>query len=93
MSIYQRTRENSGNSGDPVEVDTPTRQAALELDPVAAGTSNIQAIVRARAKPLPQRVTADDRDARREFVRTLDRMRFGLTTLRSGVRQRETELL
>jgi hypothetical protein len=78
MAIYQRTMDNSG---DPlVEVDTSTRQAALELEPVASGTSNIQAIVRARPKPLPQRVTADDRDARREFVRTLDRMRFGLTT-------------
>jgi hypothetical protein len=33
--------------------------------------SNIQVIVRARPKPLPPRVTADDRNAHRAFVTTL----------------------
>ena len=36
-----------------------------------AGPSNIQAIVRVRPHPLPPRVTADDRNAYRGFVRTL----------------------
>jgi DNA polymerase-3 subunit epsilon len=50
---------------------TTTRQAALQLEPLAAGTSNIRTIVRARPRPLPPRVTADDRNAHREFVATL----------------------
>jgi DNA polymerase-3 subunit epsilon len=50
---------------------TTTRQAALQLDPIARATSNIQTIVRARPNPLPPRVTADDRNAHRAFVRTL----------------------
>jgi DNA polymerase III subunit epsilon len=43
----------------------------LQLDPIKSGPSNIQALVRARPHPLPPRVTADDRTAHREFVRTL----------------------
>jgi DNA polymerase III subunit epsilon len=50
---------------------TTTRQAALQLEPLAAGTSNIQTIVRARPKPLPARVTTEDRNAHRAFVATL----------------------
>jgi DNA polymerase-3 subunit epsilon len=50
---------------------TMTRQAALHLEPLAAGPSNIQAIVRVRPKPLPPRVTAEDRTAHRAFVATL----------------------
>jgi DNA polymerase-3 subunit epsilon len=50
---------------------TTTRQAALQLEPLAAGTSNIRTIVRARPRPLPPRVTADDCTAHRAFVRTL----------------------
>jgi DNA polymerase-3 subunit epsilon len=50
---------------------TTTRQAAFQLDPLAAAPSNVQAIVRAQPKPLPPRVTADDRNAHRAFVRTL----------------------
>ena len=36
-----------------------------------AAPSNIQAIVRTRPTPLPPRVTADDRNSHRAFVRTL----------------------
>jgi DNA polymerase-3 subunit epsilon len=50
---------------------TTTRQATLQLDPVPVGLSTIQAIVRQRPVPLPPRVTADDRNAHRTFVRTL----------------------
>ena len=50
---------------------TTTRQAALQLEPIIAAPSNVQAIVRVRRLPLPPRVTADDRNAHREFVRTL----------------------
>jgi DNA polymerase-3 subunit epsilon len=50
---------------------TMTRQAALHLEPLAARPSNIQAIVRVRPKPLPPRVTAEDRTAHRAFVATL----------------------
>jgi DNA polymerase-3 subunit epsilon len=53
-----------------VELAT-ARQAALQLEPLAAGTSNIRTIVRARPRPLPPHVTADDRNAHRAFVRTL----------------------
>jgi hypothetical protein len=49
---------------------TTTRQAAWQLEPIAARPSNIQTIVRAPPKPLPPGVTADDRNAPREFVRT-----------------------
>jgi Exonuclease len=35
-----------------------TRQAALALEPIARTPSNVQALVRARARPLPPRVTA-----------------------------------
>jgi DNA polymerase III subunit epsilon len=51
---------------------TTRRQAALQLEPITSWPSNIQAIVRARPHPLPPRVTADDRNAPREFVRTVD---------------------
>jgi DNA polymerase III subunit epsilon len=47
---------------------TTTRQAALELEPIAGAPSNIQAFVRARPCPLPPRVTEDDRAAHRPFV-------------------------
>jgi DNA polymerase III subunit epsilon len=50
---------------------TTTRQAALQLDPLRLEPDNIKAIVRARPGPLPPRVTADDRNAHRAFVRTL----------------------
>jgi DNA polymerase III subunit epsilon len=50
---------------------TRTRQAVPQLERITAGPSNIRAIVRPR--PLPPRVTTDDRNARREFVRTLGR--------------------
>jgi DNA polymerase III subunit epsilon len=50
---------------------TTTRQAALQLDPIVAGTSNIRALIRVRPHRLPTRVTADDRNAHRAFVRTL----------------------
>jgi DNA polymerase-3 subunit epsilon len=36
-----------------------------------SGPSNIQAIVRVWPHPLPPRVTADDRNVHREFVRTI----------------------
>jgi DNA polymerase-3 subunit epsilon len=52
-----------------VEVTT-TRQAALQLEPIASGPSNIQAIVRVRPEPLSRRLTADYRNAHRSFVRT-----------------------
>jgi len=47
------------------------RQSALQLDPIARAPSNIQAIVRARPKPLPPRVTTDGRNPHRAFVATL----------------------
>ena len=50
---------------------TTTRQAGLQLEPIAVAPSNIQALVRVRPTPLPSRVTADDRNAHRAFVRTL----------------------
>jgi len=49
---------------------TRTRQAVPQLEPITAGPSNIRAIVRARPNRLPPRVTADDRNAHREFVQT-----------------------
>jgi DNA polymerase III subunit epsilon len=50
---------------------TTTRQAALQLAPITRAPSNIQAVVRARPKPLPSRVTAEDRNAHLAFVATL----------------------
>ena len=50
---------------------TTTRQAALQLESIRLEPSNIKTIVRARPNPLPQRVSADDRNAHRAFVRTL----------------------
>jgi DNA polymerase III subunit epsilon len=50
---------------------TTTRQAALQLDTIAVSPSNIQTIVRVRPRPLPPRVTAEDRTAHRAFVATL----------------------
>jgi DNA polymerase III subunit epsilon len=50
---------------------TTTRQATLQLEPLALATSNIQTMVRARPEPLPSRVTAEDRTAHRAFVRPL----------------------
>jgi DNA polymerase-3 subunit epsilon len=53
-----------------VELST-TRQAALRLEPIARALWTIQTIVRARPRPLPPHVTADDRNAHRAFVQTL----------------------
>jgi DNA polymerase-3 subunit epsilon len=50
---------------------TTTPQAALQLEPLAVLPSNIQGISRARPRPLPPRVTTDDRDAHWVLVRTL----------------------
>jgi DNA polymerase-3 subunit epsilon len=50
---------------------TTTRQATLQLAPIKSGPSNIRAIVRVRPRPLPPRVTADDRNAHRACVATL----------------------
>jgi DNA polymerase III subunit epsilon len=50
---------------------TTTRQAALQLEPLAQATSNIRAFVRVRPRPLPARVTKEDRNAHRAFARTL----------------------
>jgi DNA polymerase III subunit epsilon len=47
------------------------RQAAMQFEPLVSGTSNVRAIVRVRPKPLPPRVTTEDRNAHSEFVRTL----------------------
>jgi DNA polymerase-3 subunit epsilon len=47
------------------------RQAALPLESITADPSNVRNIVRVRPRPLPPRVTADNRTAHREFVRTL----------------------
>jgi DNA polymerase III subunit epsilon len=66
---------------------TTTRQAALELEPVASRPASVRAIVRTRPNPLPPRVIADDRNAHRAFVQTLGCSSaaelFGSTTLRS----------
>jgi DNA polymerase III subunit epsilon len=48
---------------------TTTRQAVLQLEPLAVAPSNIQAIVRTRPQPLPPRV--DERNAHWAFVQTL----------------------
>jgi hypothetical protein len=50
---------------------TCDRQSALQLDPISSAPSNVRAIVRVRPQPLPPRVTADARNAYREFVETL----------------------
>jgi DNA polymerase III subunit epsilon len=50
---------------------TTTRQAALQLEPVASRPASVRAIVRTRPNPLPPRVIADDRNAHRAFVQTL----------------------
>jgi DNA polymerase III subunit epsilon len=49
---------------------TTTRQSALQLEPITRAPSNIRALVRVRPRPLPRRVTADDRAAHRAFVQT-----------------------
>jgi DNA polymerase III subunit epsilon len=66
------------------------RQSALQLEPLALAPSNIQAIVRVRPQPLPSRVTADDRNAHREFVHTLGsaaiwREYFAIMTLSKAI--------
>jgi DNA polymerase III subunit epsilon len=48
-----------------------THQAALQLEPITLAPANVRALVRVRPLPLPPRVTADDRNAHREFVQTL----------------------
>ena len=50
---------------------TTTRQTGLQLEPIARALWNIQTIDRARPRPLPPRVIADDRTAHRAFVQTL----------------------
>jgi DNA polymerase III subunit epsilon len=50
---------------------TCDRQAAMRLEPLARSTSSVPAVANARPKPLPQRVTADDRAAHQAFVETL----------------------
>jgi DNA polymerase III subunit epsilon len=64
---------------------TTTGQAALQLEPITRAPSNIQPIVRARPRPLPTRVTADDRNAHRMFVRTRggEAIRLDYFTIRS----------
>jgi DNA polymerase III subunit epsilon len=49
---------------------TTTRQATLQLDPIKSAPASFRAIVRARPRRLPPRLTADDRNAHREFVQT-----------------------
>jgi DNA polymerase III subunit epsilon len=63
---------------------TTTRQAALQLEPVTLAPSNIHAIVGARPVPLPPRVTVDDRDAHREFVRGNDGIWLDYFAIRSA---------
>jgi DNA polymerase III subunit epsilon len=48
---------------------TTTRQAALQLEAINTTPAGVHTIVSAR--PVPPRVTADDRDAHRAFVATL----------------------
>jgi DNA polymerase III subunit epsilon len=48
-----------------------TRQATLEFEAIESAPASVHAIVRTRTQPLPARVTADDSNAHRAFVRTL----------------------
>ena len=66
-SRYGVDRSHRTQHGAPLEAEllaavyvelTTTRQAALALDPIARTPSNVQALVRARPRPLPPRVTA-----------------------------------
>ena len=50
---------------------TTTRPAALRLDPIKSAPASVRTILRARPQPLRPRMTADDRNAHCEFVRTL----------------------
>jgi DNA polymerase III subunit epsilon len=50
---------------------TTIRQAALQLEPIATAKVMQLPIPKRRAQPLPPRVTANDRNAHREFVCTL----------------------
>jgi DNA polymerase III subunit epsilon len=50
---------------------TTTRQAALQLEQLALAPVIQLPIAKARLKPLPPRVTADNRNAHRAFVQTL----------------------
>lgn len=50
---------------------TTTRQAALQLEPVARTTVIQLPIAKRRRQPLPPRVNAEDRNAHRAFVQTL----------------------
>jgi DNA polymerase III subunit epsilon len=50
---------------------TCARQSALQLELIKGAPLKIHALVRARPHPLPPQVNADDRNAHREFVRTL----------------------
>jgi DNA polymerase III subunit epsilon len=50
---------------------TAARQAALQLEPITLAPVIQLAIAKVRRRPLPPRVSAEDRNARREFVHTL----------------------
>ena len=77
MALIARSTHNTARCSTPsllaaVYVELVSeRQAALQLESITAGSSNVRALVRARPYPLPPRVTADDRTGHREFVRTL----------------------
>jgi DNA polymerase III subunit epsilon len=71
---------------------TTTRQAALQLDPIASGPSTIRALVRARPQALPPRMTADDRNAHRALVRTLGSEAVWLDYLFRSLRNSRTHI-
>jgi DNA polymerase III subunit epsilon len=50
---------------------TTTRQAALQLEPLALSPSIVPAAANTRPQPLPARVSETDRNAHRAFVATL----------------------
>jgi DNA polymerase III subunit epsilon len=50
---------------------TTTRQASLQLEPIATAKVMQLPIAKRRAQPLPPRVTANDRNAHQTFVRTV----------------------
>jgi DNA polymerase-3 subunit epsilon len=50
---------------------TTTRQAALHFEAIKSAPASVHASVRMRPQPSPPRVTAEDRNAHRAFVKTL----------------------